>query len=561
MQLPTPPGWGQWQQNEVESGYVHIGSPMMGTQTPLQQPTLSSQYPVTLAPSPSLQQPISYAPYTHGLPSVAPLQMPTVGSQHNHQHQHQHHHSQHHHQQHQIQFPDHSIQRPRRKLVNTRSLRDTTAEAMEAGHRGRTTPERATRRVPKTIVANAPVVGASHVGNHVEFNTSVDKLMKIIQSMPETGTLVESIESVVKPEPVRLEEPEKAVSPIDEQKPASERLTVRRFVCHFRGCLKKFAQKAQLDTHVRSHTGERPYVCEFPNCGKRFSQSGNLHTHERKHTGERPYVCDICGRRFAQGGNRQAHKKVHQKTKDFICRLEGCGKEFTQRGNLKSHQNKSHQQFMDQTMARLEKISLENMSPEDRELVIYLAPLYKNSNKGIKGRGVRPPGYRLSRSDRSSSMSSSAHSYSPTKSEASLTSSPCTAGPPPQHHYGGHAQQHHHQQQQHQHQQRHPDHQDMSSYHPSNPVPTHHHQRPQQGLAYPPVSFGSAPSGNIRYPYNGIVHRYEMPEHSHPYSGIPVTTSSSTSSPVATVYSDDSGAVYQSDDNGARELAFGERMC
>ncbi|KAL8284654.1 hypothetical protein RB600_000607 [Gaeumannomyces tritici] len=384
MQLPTLPGWGQWQQSEVESSYVHIGSPTMGTQAPLQQPTLSFQYPVSLAPSPSLQQPISYAPYAHGLPSMASFQIPMIRSQHNHQR----HHSQHYHQQHQMQFPDHFIQRPRGKLVNTRSLRDTTVETTKVGHRRLTTPEKATRRVPKTIVANAPVVGASHVGNHVEFNTSVDKLMKIIQSMPETGTLVESLEAVVKPEPAHVEEPEKAVSPVDDRKPANEKITVRRFACHFRGCLKKFVQKAQLDTHVRSHTGERPYVCGFPNCGKLFSQSSNLHIHERKHTGERPYVCDICGRRFAQGGNRQAHKKVHQKTKDFICKLEGCGKEFTQRGNLKSHQNKSHQQFMDQTMARLEKISLENMSPEDRELVIYLAPLYKNSNKGIKGRGV-----------------------------------------------------------------------------------------------------------------------------------------------------------------------------
>lgn len=204
MQLPTPPGWGQWQQNEVESGYVHMGSPMMGTQAPLPQSTLSPQYPVTLAPSPSLQQPMSYAPYAHGLPSVAPLQIPTIGSQHSHHYQHQHQH-----QQHQIQLSD-SIERTRKRLVNRRSLRDTTMETMEARHRGHTTPERVIHRIPQTVVANAPIVGTSHVGNHVEFNTSVDKLMKVIQAMPETGPLVESLEAAVEQDPAQVEESEQA---------------------------------------------------------------------------------------------------------------------------------------------------------------------------------------------------------------------------------------------------------------------------------------------------------------------------------------------------------------
>jgi uncharacterized Zn-finger protein len=38
---------------------------------------------------------------------------------------------------------------------------------------------------------------------------------------------------------------------------------------------------------------------------------------------------------FAQRGNVRAHKIVHQQIKPFMCKLDDCGKQFTQLGNLK----------------------------------------------------------------------------------------------------------------------------------------------------------------------------------------------------------------------------------
>jgi hypothetical protein len=162
----------------------------------------------------------------------------------------------------------------------------------------------------------------------------------------------------------------------------------KRYQCNMPGCNKSFYQKTHLEIHVRAHTGAKPFVCKAPSCGQRFSQLGNLKTHERRHTGERPYSCDICGKTFAQRGNVRAHKIVHQQIKPFTCKLDDCGKQFTQLGNLKSHQNKFHAATLRHLTQKFATISPGDcVSHVDKELWEYFASLYKNSNKGIKGRG------------------------------------------------------------------------------------------------------------------------------------------------------------------------------
>ncbi|KAF2086959.1 hypothetical protein K490DRAFT_10151, partial [Saccharata proteae CBS 121410] len=168
----------------------------------------------------------------------------------------------------------------------------------------------------------------------------------------------------------------------------SDREGRKRYQCNMPECGKRFYQKTHLDIHRRAHTGVKPFLCKEPSCGQRFSQLGNLKTHERRHTGERPYHCDICGKTFAQRGNVRAHKIVHQQIKPFCCKLENCGKQFTQLGNLKSHQNKFHAavlRYYAQKFASYREG--DPISPQDRELWDYFATYYKNSNKGIKGRG------------------------------------------------------------------------------------------------------------------------------------------------------------------------------
>jgi hypothetical protein len=68
----------------------------------------------------------------------------------------------------------------------------------------------------------------------------------------------------------------------------------------------------------------------------------------------------------------------------FPCKLDHCDKQFTLLGNLKSHQNKFHGDTLHNLTV---KFKSQDHIPEDKEMFTYLATLYKNSNKGIKGRG------------------------------------------------------------------------------------------------------------------------------------------------------------------------------
>ncbi|CAI7629120.1 unnamed protein product [Penicillium glandicola] len=271
-------------------------------------------------------------------------------------------------------------------------------------------------RVQLSTGGHSSPVGATNEKQtaDIAFSTNVDVLMKAIQAKNASSPTQQSLPPLQHLAPVPQAYPVSypTASPTPprcyhaNEGQLSRSGKKRKYNCSLPGCGKSFAQKTHLDIHIRAHTGDKPFVCKEPSCGQRFSQQGNLKTHQRRHTGEKPFQCEICHKRFAQRGNVRAHKLTHDQSKRFDCRLDECGKQFTQLGNLKSHQNKFHAATLHNLTVRFSQMGENgpiNMNAADRELWIYFAGLYKNSNKGIKGRGKDR---RISTTKRSDAQSS-----------------------------------------------------------------------------------------------------------------------------------------------------------
>ena len=104
------------------------------------------------------------------------------------------------------------------------------------------------------------------------------------------------------------------------------------FRCQF--CRKPFRHFSSYQSHVRTHTGEKPFTCKL--CNKNFTQKGNLTKHMLLHKNEKPFKCDVCGKQFAQKGSLKSHLLRHTKNDFFKCSI--CDKSFKQLTHLVAHE-------------------------------------------------------------------------------------------------------------------------------------------------------------------------------------------------------------------------------
>ncbi|CAB3981108.1 zinc finger ZXDC-like isoform X2 [Paramuricea clavata] len=124
----------------------------------------------------------------------------------------------------------------------------------------------------------------------------------------------------------------------------------RPFVCDEEGCKWAFTSAYKLKRHMRKHSGERPYTCQFSGCGKSFTRASHMRTHQMSHTGQKPYICTYqnCRKGFTAASTLTIHLRKHSGDKPFRCSVEGCDKAYTTAANLRLHQKRHEEKISSQ---------------------------------------------------------------------------------------------------------------------------------------------------------------------------------------------------------------------
>ena len=108
-------------------------------------------------------------------------------------------------------------------------------------------------------------------------------------------------------------------------------------------CGEKFASVKYLNRHAKKHQEKSEVIC--PECGEKFASIKYLNRHAKKHQEkseekeDKLYVCNLCGVQFPKYATLHYHMRTgHRDPYAEVLACEHCGKKFTIRSNLTSHQ-------------------------------------------------------------------------------------------------------------------------------------------------------------------------------------------------------------------------------
>ena len=107
-----------------------------------------------------------------------------------------------------------------------------------------------------------------------------------------------------------------------------------------------FTSQHNRQVHSESvHFNMKPFKCSAKDCNESFSQKGNLKSHfERSHEKKKRFPCDECDRSFYEKKDLVRHKITeHGNGKKFKCMICNTEKfEFALERYLKRHIKKYH---------------------------------------------------------------------------------------------------------------------------------------------------------------------------------------------------------------------------
>lgn len=135
---------------------------------------------------------------------------------------------------------------------------------------------------------------------------------------------------------------------------SSSKQRPKKYLCTYDGCGKAFNRPIHLETHTRTHTGERPFVCREEGCDKAFFKSQHLKAHvQNAHSDVRDHVCDfvvypagamaegvVCGMTFVNSSRLKNHRATHEKVEELRC--SECGLPFRKMETMQRHIKRDH---------------------------------------------------------------------------------------------------------------------------------------------------------------------------------------------------------------------------